>query len=112
LRLNKLSSIADKAEENNCFSDEFSRSSSDQLGRYSQNKFRKGRIQILRSYVKLAKQIPENESSNKCLKKRENLLKKVEKLDEQLFNFYCEKIYVEEECTKEYNNDFISKVQV
>lgn len=36
----------------------------------------------------------------------------MEKLDEQLFDFYCAKIFVEEECTKEYNNDFISKVQV
>ena len=32
------------------------------------------RIQIVRSFVKLAKQIPEETASNKCLKKRENLV--------------------------------------
>merc|ERR1712003_445845 len=111
IRLDKLTNIAEKANENDCYSDDFSRSS-DQIGRFAQNTFRKARIQIVRSFVKLGKQIPEENSSNKCLKKRENLLKKVEKLDEQLYDFYCQKIFVEEECTKEYNNDFISKVQV
>ena len=32
------------------------------------------RIQIVRSFVKLGKQIPEETASNKCLKKRENLV--------------------------------------
>ena len=39
-------------------------------------------------------------------------LKKAEKLDEQLYDFYCEKIFADEECLKEYNNAFISKVEI